>query len=308
MVAVNGDMVPPAGASRQSLTRPQQGGGKVGYSDQNGEPKGTVDAGNYVKWNVKDKERNLYGETVGNNRSLSIKRGQCETVIFMHVHLQEDSAGCDAVLMQATMDKMEKAASKWRGEVKCPEPKLGRRHKKGMGKCTWALRLAWHSDNPKSHNDSIAIKVDCQAWNPGTRPLPGEALAGSGLDGGIRVLAPGKGADPSEGYYAHELGHNLFLGSVPKGVLTVAGDPEHSETWSRGHSPDKGSIMRDTALHGGIPGTDEPTAKDIKALMNAYKICVKITNCCNTEPIPPKKKEPEKPEAAVVAATRIMRD
>lgn len=271
MVEVNGSMVPPFGEARpQKKEDPKEEEipkekqihyTEVGQDNQ------------LLKKQSKEKERTLekgeeqlrstdkMPETLGKNTkdlgdisregkqnaSLSKLFNDCDALVLMHVHLQS-KGGCNKKQLSDTMKEMENAARMWDDEKVCEDDAKTKT-------CRFKLRLVWH-DNP-SH-DVINIRVNCKKGNP----KKGKTVSGAdkrGESAYIEVSPPERLGD-SEGYYGHELGHNLFgTARLNSGAL----DPESVPAgWDgQGHNP-KGGFMRDTETGGGIKPGEKPTRED----------------------------------------------
>lgn len=296
MVEVNGGMVPPLGQG-------QGQGERIGYSNEEGEPGGSIDAGASLRAGAN-------GNPGGKPRSpknsvITVEKGKgCSATIYLHVHLQA-GAGCTAEDMQETKDKLEDAAKKWDGKkCKCePDPPpAGKRYKKdkdGKDKdgCTINFKLVFHDKPPpKGDGDKkvVNVKVNCGEYDPKKEPTPGLAQPRQW----ITLYAPNHGAEPSTPYYAHELGHHLF---------GTGDDPTKPKQWDPfGHNPDDRGFMRDTQVHRGLADSDEPTQDELCALVEKYELC-DMRKCCELEDVPKEakardKKQTDSADATVFAA------
>lgn len=271
MVSVNGGMVPPFGGSQGS------GGDTVGYSAAKGGKSGTVPANGGLRAKDKgaDGKKNGDKPRFPKNRSLSIEKPKnqwCATIINIHIHMQA-GPGCTQDDMAKTKEELEEAAKKWSQVCPCPEAEAGSVLVPGPLGCAFDVRIIWH-DEPS--NDAVTIAVDCKDRKLTDPDIPGEGQPGSGREPRIRIAAQGRVKDnndvaiPLKGYYAHELGHNLFFN-----------DPEG---WSGGHNPDDKGIMRDTKKPGGgggIGGGEIPTPQEMCELAKLDKaLSCNIKECC----------------------------
>lgn len=271
MVEVNGGMVPPLGQGQG------QGGGQIGYSNELGKPGGTIDAGESLRADGKGK---LGGKSRSSkNSAVSVEKGKdCTATIYLHVHLQAGT-GCTAKDMQNTKDKMEDAAKKWDGKkCKCkPDPApVGKRYKEAKDGCTIHLKLVFH-DKPPPKGDGdrrvVNVRVNCGKYDRTKEPTPGLTQPRQWTT----LYAPDHGAEPSEPYYAHELGHHLF-GS--------GNDATKPDGWDEhGHNPDKGGFMRDTVEGSGLEADEGPSQDELCALVEEYELC-DMKKCCVPEDAP----------------------
>jgi len=274
MVEVNGGMVPPLGQG-------QGQGGQIGYSNENGKPGGTIDAGASLRADGTGKPGGKPRSP--KNSAISVEKGKdCSATIYLHVHLQA-GAGCTAKDIQNTKDKMEEAVKKWDGKkCKCkPDPApAGKRYKQGKDGCTIHLKLVFHDKPPpKGDGDKkvVSVKVKCGKYDPTKESTPGLTQPRQWTT----LYAPDHGAEPSEPYYAHEFGHHLF-GS--------GNDPTKPDGWDdHGHNPDKKGFMRDTVTGGGIGPDEEPSQDELCALVGEYELC-DMKKCCELEDVPKEEK------------------
>jgi hypothetical protein len=189
--------------------------------------------------------------------------GDCWIMMLMHVHLQSKN-GCTKKQMANAKKKLEAAADKWNaGGVFIPC-----KSSKKPGGCIFIFRLVWHN---ASASNVINVRVDCSK-----NDHKGSTVSGGGNGKYIEVAPPDdKESDGSEGYYAHELGHNMFGTQQPGNTPPEGWSPE-------GHSPGDKGIMRDTEKTKGIEKGEKPSPDEMKALYQKYGL-VCDDGCCKDE-------------------------
>lgn len=271
MVDVNGGMVPPKGDDKSQaetityweIDKDNKETGTHSTVDK-GSSLGSGDTVSKVHPDSKSKAKGVDGTRRGKNPSISVMSDECWILILMHVHLQSKS-GCTAQQMANAKKKLETAASKWNETETVLPCKSG----KGTG-CTVTLRLVWHNESsPKVIN----VRVDCSKKEPkGSTQSGGDK---NGNDAYIEVAPPDdKESDGSEGYYAHELGHNLF------GTQSAENLPKE---WKGAHNPDDKGLMRDTDKTKPIDKKETPSIPEKQLLYKLYGLVCDGEKCCNED-------------------------
>lgn len=283
MVEVNGGMVPPIGYDKKKDPG-------IVYSEIGDDNQVKKDKGRKLTGKVEKGDSLAPGGTMPNpmgapkpppgtpggaprksgNQSISIVRNDCWTLVLMHAHLQ--SKGCSSGQMQGTKEKFDKAAAKWDATIPCP---------KGTGTChSFFVRMVWH-DEPNS--DVINVRVDCTSK---AKKTEGETKSGADARGDTAYIEVAPADEQSEGYYAHELGHNMFG--------TKGSDEGAPKEWNgEPHNPDDQGLMRDTSkkkkdkegkdVDNGIKPDEKPSSAEIKLLFKKYGVACNEKCCKKSE-------------------------